>query len=361
MLIWCCRERFYEFFKATHFFFAILFFIFFFMHCDHILSSWHYFIAAGVLYALSWFYSQIRIYFEHGIGHKAQLFLETGDIVRITINTSAEWTPGQHVYLRFLTQGIHSLTSHPFTVCSLPNRNGQNQMVFYARARGGLTGRLAQLAKKQPGTSVSVLLDGPYGGVKDRWFQGFDHYVVIGGGAGAGFTLGLAEWFIEKSRQSSFKSKMTLVVSSRDPGLKQWYLEKIGEMTSVGDGVDSDTVAFAPALSVSVHFTGLSDSSSGGSEADMGNEKDVSSSPKEAQPSGPIKGISTQTTTGRADLFALGREAVAVEGGSVGFVVCGPGSMIHDVGKIAADAQTSILKGGPGASEVWFHKESFSS
>jgi hypothetical protein len=31
-----------------------------------------------------------------------------------------EWTPGQHVFVRFATLGMHALTSHPFTICSLP-------------------------------------------------------------------------------------------------------------------------------------------------------------------------------------------------------------------------------------------------
>ena len=34
------RDRFYEFFKSTHLFVAVVFAIFFFIHCDGTLTSW---------------------------------------------------------------------------------------------------------------------------------------------------------------------------------------------------------------------------------------------------------------------------------------------------------------------------------
>ena len=52
------RNRFYEFFKASHMIAAVLFIVFFFFHCDFILSSWDYFLASGVIYFLCLIFSQ---------------------------------------------------------------------------------------------------------------------------------------------------------------------------------------------------------------------------------------------------------------------------------------------------------------
>ena len=315
-----------------------------------------------MLYALSWLYSQCRIYFEHGLKHRAHLTLETNNMVKITIDTNAEWKPGQHIYLRFLTQGVHALTAHPFTICSLPGarENGRNRMVFYVRALGGLTGRLGRLAEKNPGMSVPVLLDGPYGGVQERWFSGFDHSVVVGGGAGAGLTIALARHFLAQSRRSpNHSGKMTLVVSSRDRGLRRWYLEALAEaVAELGEGV---VTAQDSGLSVRIHETGgaeLSTESSSGH--DNGVEKVVTSDRVHETSHTGLNSVETGIHKGRPELFGLCRGVIAAENGSVGLVVCGPGSMVHDVGRIAASAQGSITKGGAGASEVWFHKESFS-
>lgn len=283
-------------------------------------------------------------------------------MVKITIDTTAEWKPGQHIYLRFLTQGVHALTAHPFTICSLPgtHENGRNQMVFYVRALGGLTGRLGRLAEKNPGMSVPVLLDGPYGGVQNRWSRGFDHSVVIGGGAGAGFTLALARSFLAQSRRSPGRAgKMTLVVSSSDPGLRRWYLEALAEVVA---DLGKDLAAAQDAgLSVRIHETGAAEANTESSSGnDSGVEKvETSDRVRETSHAG-VDGVETGIHKGRPELFSLCRGIIAAENGSVGLVVCGPGSMVHDVGQIAASAQGNIAKGGAGASEVWFHKESFS-
>ncbi|KFA76758.1 hypothetical protein S40288_09671 [Stachybotrys chartarum IBT 40288] len=127
------RDAFYEFFKAMHFLVALVFIVFLFLHCDHVLSSWDYFIAAGVLYTLSGLYSQCRVFVEHGFKHRAELFLVSKETVKIVIKIRSPWKPGQHIYVRFLALGIHSLTFHPFKICSLPSTDGNNDMVLYVK------------------------------------------------------------------------------------------------------------------------------------------------------------------------------------------------------------------------------------
>ncbi|KAL4874409.1 ferric reductase like transmembrane component-domain-containing protein, partial [Aspergillus karnatakaensis] len=116
------RNRYYEFFKAGHYTAALTFILFFFFHCDFRMSSWDYFIATAVLYTLCWAYAQCKMYFEHGVRLKARLYRETHQTLKISIDTAMAWSPGQHMYIRFLAGGLHRLTMHPFTICSVAGR-----------------------------------------------------------------------------------------------------------------------------------------------------------------------------------------------------------------------------------------------
>lgn len=349
------RDRYYEFFKATHLFAAAVFFIFFFIHCDFRLTSWDYFIATAVLYSLSWFYSQFKTFMEHGVSH-ARLFMATHDSLMVTIETNTKWTPGQHVYLRFLTCGLHALTAHPFTISSVPQRGKRSQMVFYLQPRGGITGRLAKLAEKSPGMSVPVLLDGPYGGVTSRWFKGFDRTLVVAGGAGAGFSLPMIEHFMERH---DVGSELEVVVVSRDPGFREWYcqaLNDIAERHAATEDIKAMRVV------VKIHETSPSRQTlPSASEPGTPNDKEVMDhstavSTKGSVTTGPI---SIQTLAGRPSIPSIA-QATTEKQGTVGMVVCGPSSMVFDLRQCAAIAQQRIMQGKAAAEEVWFYNESFS-
>lgn len=148
-----------------------------------------------MIYAICLFYSQLRTYLEYGL-HHASISVMPNGILRVSIlaKRHMRWKPGQHIFVRFLTLGLHSLTSHPFTICSLPNQSGtQPELVFFISPRGGLTSRLAMLAVKEPNKSIGVYLDGPYGAISVESLSKFGKALVIAGGSGAGFTLPLIE------------------------------------------------------------------------------------------------------------------------------------------------------------------------
>ncbi|CEN59848.1 hypothetical protein ASPCAL02289 [Aspergillus calidoustus] len=360
------RNRYYEFFKAGHYLAAIIFFIFFFIHCDFRMSSWDYFIATGVLYALCWGYAFCKTYFEHGVGHRAALFKETDHTLKIAIETDMEWRAGQHIYLRFLTGGMHVLSTHPFTICSVSEEGRRNTLVFYVRPRGGLTARLLKMAEKQPGISVPVLLDGPYGGLPaHRSMSSFERSVVVGGGAGAGFTLAMIEEFMQGlslAQDVAAGAGMEVIVSSQDPELRTWYLEALKEIEAKYPDVDK-TVRIA----VSIHQTGSRETSASPT-VEAKNDLALSATDQ------PSKEINSSVDDPIAsDLssisFAHGRPnlptkiaSVVGEAGasSVGIVVCGPSSMSHDVASAAAAAQTRIIGGKTAVKDVFLHQESFS-
>ncbi|KAJ5440976.1 hypothetical protein N7491_003382 [Penicillium cf. griseofulvum] len=356
------RNRYYEFFKVTHYFMALVFVIFFFFHCDFRMSSWDYFIATAVIYSLCWLYSQCKTYIEHGFRYKASLIPETEEILRITIDTKMHWAPGQHIFLRFLTCGVHAFTAHPFTICSMPQPNKRNQLVFYIKRRGGLTGRLMSMAQKNPGMQVPVLLDGPYGGIPEDKLAHSDRRLIIGGGAGAGFTLSMLEDFVRYSSFDDGKSELNLVVATRDPGMRAWFIQALEEMA-----LRTSQEGVIPGLSVHIHETHAEHDAL---ETKTETENVIPDSKlKEVEKTSNAAVSETSTVemfgvkffTGRPDLPALTRGLTGQDGVSVGVVVCGPSSMTHDVGEAVSSAQYRILaKHSNCAREVWLHTEKFS-
>ncbi|CAI7666076.1 unnamed protein product [Penicillium pancosmium] len=351
------RNRYYEFFKGTHFFMAMVFMIFFFLHCDFRMSSWDYFIATAVIYALCWLYSQCRTYFEHGFKHKARLSAVTDNILKITIDTSMEWAPGQHIFLRFLTCGAHAFTSHPFTICSVSQKGKKNQLQFFVKCRGGMTGRLMSLALKNPDAQVPVLLDGPYGGIPQGRLVDFERNLIIGGGAGAGLTLSMVEEFVQLSHLRP-KDEMKVIVATRDAGMRFWYLQALEDIAHRHS--KDETI---PRLSIHIHET---------FSEDVGREPGTEDLKLEAgaKIQRVVSKECSQLTTemfgvhffsGRPDLPAITHQMADQEGVSVGVVVCGPSSMHHDVCEAASAEQSKIMAKKPGsARELWLHTENFS-
>lgn len=351
------RNRYYEFFKGTHFFMALVFIIFFFFHCDFRMSSWDYFIATAVLYTLCWLYAQCRTYFEHGVRHKARLTPESNETIKITVDTRMEWGPGQHIFLRFLSCGVHALTAHPFTICSVPQLGKQNQLVFYVKQRGGLTSRLMSLAKKNPGVQIPVFMDGPYGGIPAGQTSEFDRNLIIGGGAGAGLTLSFIEDFVRFADFQKDK-EMKVIVATRDPGLRFWYtraLEDIAGRQSQQKGV--------PGLSVHIHETHDQHSELDSDHNEANVEEGVKEQTVRSRECNPLTAeiFNIQFFTGRPDLRAITPQTAGQTGVSVGVVVCGPSSMTFDVGEAASLVQSKIVAKKAGiARELWLHTENFS-
>jgi NAD(P)H-flavin reductase len=333
---------------------ALVFVIFFFFHCDFRLSSWDYFIATAVLYTLSWLYSQCKTYFEHGLRHKARLLPESEHTLRIAIDTRMEWGPGQHVFLRFITCGMHTLTAHPFTICSVPQRDCQNQLVFYVKARGGLTGRLMALARKNPDIQIPVLIDGPYGGIPAGRVGELDRNIAIGGGAGAGTTLSLIEDFIRFTPAQTGR-EMKVIVATRDPGMRAWYIQALKDLAMRQPQEKPVT-----GLSIHIHET-FTESTVEQIGTNIKTESGTESlRSKESSPS-TVELFNIQFLTGRPDLPVAIQQLAGQDGVSVGVVVCGPSSMIYDVREAASDAQRDILSSKPGcARELWLHSEKFS-
>lgn len=340
----------------------------------------HYFIATGVIFSLSWLHRQLRIYFEHGIGHKANISLAPNGFICVRVPTEAVWHVGQHFFVRFLSFGLHAWTIHPFTACSLPERadlqdSVNSELVFYIRPQGGFTRRLARHAESHPNSSVRVLLDGPYGGVEMKKILQSQRQLVIAGGSGAGWLVPLIIAYLRrleieggKASGSAAASTLRVVLATRDLATRQWFEETFRQLLSEF-GLEK-----APSgLEIELYYTGSIENTAAPKSTgqflhkledpekapDTVNTRALHSSDSEVS-SNMTKQLNAKTTDSRPDLSALIREEASLTPAhsQLGVFACGPLSMQSDVSSAVAAEQVDICKSA--VKEVYLHMEHFS-
>ncbi|OGM44013.1 ferric-chelate reductase [Aspergillus bombycis] len=342
------RNRYYEFFKATHFLVALLFLLFFFFHCDFRLTSWDYFVAGGAVYLFSLVAAWTRTHLING-RHAATIDLLPCGFVRIRIPTIMSWRPGQHVFIRFVSPqlGLHCLTAHPFTICSLshdPDKVGKaSEIVFYVKPHHGITARLAKIAAKSPVFSQTVFLEGPYGGISDTATPAeFDTALVIAGGSGGGFSLAIVEEALRVygNMPDLQQRDIQVVFATRNADVAEWYREEIEDRVSMHDMP-------AKRVSVSIHDTSLEHvqtpvSAPGAKEPsnDITDEVEPALSEKGSGTAAIDQHVSTIRHGPRPNLPHIVDTATSTMGSRrIAIFACGPASMLHDVRNAAAEAQ----------------------
>ena len=354
----------------------------------------HYFVATAAVYVPCWTYPWLRTFFEYGIGQKAQICIEDNGFTRITIPATFKWRPGQHCFLRFYSFGIHALSSHPFTICSLPSTspNKPSEITFYIRHQGGFTARLYNYAMTHPGVQVPVCVDGPYGGIDNQKYFGSDRLVVVAGGSGAGWILPFFEQFLQhlsltaipeplaenmprnkeasdepqRQRSPHGPRSLRIILSTRDAATPTWFHTTLNNMLS-----DYKALGAPSDLSVEVHLTGeaglivepptqsasdleRSGSSSAGEDAIEKHTRERRNLDTDDEMNEEVRG--------RPDLPLIIREEAAAArttGQTVGVFVCGPVTMQDDARNAVAKENLSILK-NPSSGGMYLHLEHFS-
>jgi ferric-chelate reductase len=285
---------------------------------------------------------------------KIQIPVHPGGATHTKAALRMSWQPGQHVFVRFMTLGLHAFTKHPFTICSLPpsRSNGEPcELVLYVQPASGFTARLAALAQRSPGVSVPILLDGPYGGLNIKSLAQFDRALLIAGGSGVGFTLPIIEDILSQNEQEKCSEGHTtsvqVVLVTRSHEVKAWYIQEVESIISKYHAAEH--------LHVEVHVTqSESDSQSPLSSGDKKGVEDGRLETSDKKPSADVT-----AHTGRPNLQQIIEKGTAVPGETIGIAVCGPGTMVFDVREACATAQGKILH-GKGAREVYLHSEGFS-
>lgn len=310
--------------------------------------------------------------------------MEADGVIRVALPVRFKWLPGQHVFVRFRAFGLHNLTSHPFTICSLPSSESESEAVLYIRPRAGLTARLCSHVAKNTSTAIPVFLDGPYGGVEPGKFLDSDRLLVVAGGSGAGWMLPLIELFARHAthvRDARVAEEGTLVVrrtaslrvllATRDVLTRVWFEEAVGQIQAKYAPLQASAL-----MDVEIHLTtggnahlrpevtknvpkSIVDQDSGSATVRSGKET-TNTNDDVSQPSTLIQGF-----RGRPDLRAVIRDeaaASAVAGHSqnrLGIFLCGPGSMQQDVRAAAAKENARILRNSRLGS-LYLHMEHFS-
>ena len=312
----------------------------------------------------------------HGI-HTATLEVLPSGLLRVIVPTVISWTPGQHVFVRFLTPDWHLLTAHPFTISSAyqnPDETGKApQLIFYIKPRGGVTGRLAALARKQPGISKRILIEGPYGGVSAQRIAHFDTVLVIGGGSGGGFSLAMIDEVLRQyDLQASTMTSTTpaqprlrnlqVVFSTRDASMADWFTEEIESRFPRSTALPSD-VKHGYETSVSVHISSNRHSTFSSSTLDSEETESGKMQPTETTTTGSFS-LNVHRNS-RPDISSLiartvarANEQASFDGKPrVGILACGPASMLHDTRNAAAQAQMRVINGE--IEELYMHSEPF--
>jgi NAD(P)H-flavin reductase len=242
------------------------------------------------------------------------------------------------------------LTSHPFTICSLPSKDSKGSiMTFYIRpseSQSSLTSRLARLASA---TSVPVLIDGPYGNSEIvSKLNMFEKRILVAGGSGTGFLLPILQGLRRKN-------ELRIIIVLRDRKSAEWVRDSIEDVLDVG-GKDVLVEIYVTGGSMGVGSASISDPESELEKGDM--PSDTRTGEYRDKVEGKGEDVRIIEGKGRPYLQEIVR-GECENSMRTGVVACGPKSMMGDVREACAEEQWRILRSGLDK-EVWFHGEDFS-
>ncbi|KAI0321845.1 FAD-binding domain-containing protein [Amylostereum chailletii] len=281
------------------------------------------------------------------------------DTIRLRLQRSFTWRPGQHAYITLPTVSDIPTEAHPFTISSIPGSEieGDHAIEFLIRAREGFTARLREHAVKMGSCTVPVFVDGPYGCPPD--LRSFTTCILLAGGSGVSYTLPL---LMETVRAASVGKSATRRV------VFVWAVRDASHLTWISN-ILADTLAAAPAsLSIepriyvtSTHLPALQDSvpliygPSASLSRAIASKPSSNLSPDIQLPSyGALRII-----PGRPNIRGLLQEEIEASPGPVSVDVAGPSTIAQSVrNALCRDAASpfGVLKGAP---SVTLHVETF--
>ncbi|EPQ27717.1 uncharacterized protein PFL1_04855 [Pseudozyma flocculosa PF-1] len=391
------RERCYELFVAVHIPVAVTFLAFMFIHTSQLLTSWRYLWGTAALYMLSVFLRLARQLSSHSLFGLCRCRVEAldGRLTRLTIRTPLTWRPGQHVFVRF--PAIEPWSAHPFTIVSMPrpDHSGDSAIVLMAKAHGGFTRKLhsralagqageaetstetttamrhgehiddhdadEQLLRPSSSTSLSAIVDGPYG--QDAGVSDFDAALFIAGGSG--ITLAMASlldlaWQWRNGTAQTRRAR--LVWSVRNDESVEWMREHIETVEAL-----APRGSFGVVVHISQSAGGAASTLPASWQVHRDGHPDVSlaidaflleevpsSSSSSSMPSAdvekgetPLSETSSASTSPDAKRSSSPASSVSAPtpSSSVAVVVCGPEGMSRDAGNRVAKLQLDMARG----------------
>ncbi|OTB00853.1 hypothetical protein M426DRAFT_323967 [Hypoxylon sp. CI-4A] len=220
------RHRFYNFFYRLHIPMYVVYLGLLFWHSEQEKDSWVYLWStlaiwlASCLVRLFYKWQTFSIFRDWFQGFPARIEELPDGMTKMTVLAPSDfkWKPGQHCWLR--VPHLSVLQNHPFTIASLPKvatpgikRDSEVQeMTFYVRAHHGLTLDLLKsvsnhdLAEDRRRT-VSVHVDGPYGGIVEDVPALYESLVFVAGGSGVSACLPWIEHAARRVTEGSAATK----------------------------------------------------------------------------------------------------------------------------------------------------------
>lgn len=215
------RKMRYELFYVIHITMFILIVIGVGMHRPKITTKTAYLaIFTGAIWALDRWLRISRVLFNF-VSNTATITALPHDGVRVIVRkTPWRAVPGSHVFLWL--PSIRGVETHPFTIVST------NPLELVVSACDGFTKDLLHMASKEDISKDIVLrtsVDGPYGALPD-WMS-FDKIILVAGGSGASFTVGVANSILERVSKLSDKKQAPIVHfiwAIREKGMSKFSL-----------------------------------------------------------------------------------------------------------------------------------------
>ncbi|KAJ6534477.1 hypothetical protein DFH09DRAFT_1325369 [Mycena vulgaris] len=305
------RNPHYETFKKLHFIASGIFMATLFIHVNLRLTSWDYFWATAAIYGLAWLSRVVRTLYITGFGLLATVESVGPALIKISIRVPArfKWAPGQHVFVRLIGLGAHALTSHPFTLSSLPvvSAGADNTAELMLRADW----------------ATRAVVDGPYCGLHIP-LKAYKRVYFLAGGTGATFVLPiLVDLVVTIKVGGAACRRVELVTTVPDSDSYSWMESSVAAAAArLPDGV----------VGVRAHFTRAEGT-------------------KDSQ-------TSVDILSGRPVLGDIVREA-HTSAGKVAIVACGPHSFLYDVRNAVAQAQLVNADGFGECKDLFLHTETY--
>lgn len=203
------RRRYYELFYFIHVSFFALTMVFIGLHQPDIPKRAFVITATG---AAVWVFDRIiriiRVSW-YSVGNRATVYPLPHGGTRVLLRKPPRGArSGEHCFL-WMPQ-IRLLEMHPFTMAAV------DPLEFVVASYDGFTSDLHKFAKANPGATVRASVEGSYGSFPDP--TAYDRVVLVAGGSGASFTVGMALNMLKRIRPG-YRQNVEFVWMVKDYGI----------------------------------------------------------------------------------------------------------------------------------------------
>ncbi|KAI3318034.1 ferric reductase NAD binding domain-containing protein [Xylariaceae sp. AK1471] len=170
------------------------------------------------------------------INNEAKVYPLPNGGTRIVLKKSmTRARPGKHCYVWL--PHIRTFETHPFTIVAT------EPIELVINTYSGFTKDLHKYASDNPGASIRASVEGPYGTFPDP--IEYDKVVLVAGGSGATFTIGLAVNMIQRLDPDS-KKQIDFIWATRDHDNIAWFTQHLDHLI---------THECAPKIALKLHLT----------------------------------------------------------------------------------------------------------